>query len=74
MCFDRSQDWNAFFNQPVEDYHKWLTDGIYEEAEMAIVDLIKLSQAQTVVADRPYPLFERNGLYFTKAIEAKDAG
>ncbi len=61
MCrFDRStfsdDDWNNFYNRPVEEYAQWLTDGTREEAEMAIIDLIKLSQHQRVVADVMIPV------------------
>ena len=56
ISFNRSADWNGFYNQPVEQYHKWLTDGLREEAEMAIIDLIKLSQNKKVIADIIIPV------------------
>jgi hypothetical protein len=55
MCYER-RDWQSFFNRPAEEYAKWLKDGIAEEAEMAIIDLIKLSQDQRVIADVHIPL------------------
>ena len=55
MCYERG-DWQSFFNRPAEEYAKWLKDGIAEEAEMAIIDMIKLSQDQRVIADVHIPL------------------
>lgn len=40
-----------FFSQPPKKYADWLDESIYEEAEFAIMDLIKLSQSHKVVAD-----------------------
>lgn len=56
MCVKRNEDWNAFFNQPVEKYHRWLSAGLAEEAEMAIVDLMRLAETQIVVADVMIPV------------------
>lgn len=60
ICCDRSkftyEDWNDFYNRKPEEYHQWLMDGLREEAEMAIIDLIKLSQNQKVVADVMIPI------------------
>lgn len=55
LCYERG-DWDRFFNRPAEEYAKWLKDGIAEQAEMAIIDLIKLSQDQRVIADVHIPL------------------
>jgi len=55
MCYERG-DWQNFFNRPVDEYVKWLKDSIAEHAEMAIIDLIKLSQHQQVIADVHIPL------------------
>ena len=55
MCYER-RDWQSFFNRPAEEYAKWLKDGIAEQAEMAIIDLIKFSQDQRVIADVHIPL------------------
>ena len=55
MCYER-RDWQSFFNRPAEEYAKWLEDSIAEQAEMAIIDLIKLSQDQRVIADVHIPL------------------
>ncbi len=51
MCHDRSLDWSGFYNQPADRYHQWLDATVREEAEMAIIDLIKLSHSQRIVAD-----------------------
>lgn len=51
MSMDRSKDWHGFFSQPIEQYSKWLTDSMNEETEFAIMDLIKLSHHQKVIAD-----------------------
>jgi hypothetical protein len=55
MCYERG-DWQSFFNGPPDEYAKWLEDSIAEQAEMAIIDLIKLSQNQRVIADVDIPL------------------
>ena len=55
MCYER-RDWQSFFNRPADEYAKWLKDGIAEQAEMTIIDLIKLSQNQRVIADVHIPL------------------
>jgi hypothetical protein len=55
MCYERG-DWQSFFNRPAAEYAKWLRDGIAEQAEMAIIDLIKLSQDQRVIADVHIPM------------------
>lgn len=43
ISLDRSKDWYGFFSQPVEAYYNYLTDALREEAEFAIVDLIKVA-------------------------------
>jgi len=50
MCYDR-RDLESFLNRPADEYAQWLQASIAEEAEMEIIDLIKLSQDQRVVAD-----------------------
>jgi adenylate kinase family enzyme len=55
MCYER-RDMQSFFNRPVDEYANWLKDSIAEQAEMAIIDLIKLSQNQKVIADVHIPL------------------
>lgn len=55
MCYERG-DLNSFFNRPVDEYAKWLKDTVYEQAEMALIDLIKLSKNQKVIADVQIPL------------------
>jgi len=44
-------DWETYFNRPVQEYSAWLSDALAEELEMSLIDLIKLSQQQKVVAD-----------------------
>lgn len=56
MSFDRSNDWYGYFSQPAHLYHKFLMDSIREQAEFAIMDLIKLSQNQKVIADVIIPI------------------
>lgn len=46
-----TEAWTGFYNQPADKYHQWLDATVREEAEMAIIDLIKLSHSQRVVAD-----------------------
>ena len=55
ITYDRS-DWHRFFSRPPEQYAQWLDQGIAEEAEFAVVDLIKLSQNQKVIADVMIPV------------------
>lgn len=47
----RNIDWHEYFSQPPRQYAKYLEDGIEEETDFAIVDLIKLSEDQKVIAD-----------------------
>ena len=47
----RHMDWHGYFSQPPRQYAKYLDDGLNEETGFAIVDLIKLSQGQKVIAD-----------------------
>lgn len=51
LSADRSRDWHDYFSRPPAQYSKRLRDGLREEAEFAIIDLIKLSQNQKVIAD-----------------------
>jgi len=55
MCYERG-DLKDFFNRPPDLYAQWIIDSITEEAEMAIVDLIQLSQHRKVVADVQIPV------------------
>ena len=43
--------WHGYFSQPPRQYAKVLGDSLKEETGFAIVDLIKLSQDQMVIAD-----------------------
>lgn len=56
LCLDRSKDWHGFFAQEPRKYADWMHQELLEEAEFAIVDLIKLSQNQKVIADVIIPL------------------
>ena len=55
MCCDR-RDLESFLNRPADEYAQWLQASIAEQTEMQIIDLIKLSQDQRVVADVLLPL------------------
>lgn len=55
LSIDKSKDWHGFFSTPPKEYSKWLRDGLAEESEFAIIDLIKLSQNQKVIADVGIP-------------------
>ena len=50
MCIDRT-NWYEFFARPPKQYSQWLRDSMNEQSEFAIIDLIKLSQNQKVIAD-----------------------
>lgn len=52
----KPSDFNKFFNRPVKEYSKWLIDTVYEQAEMAIIDLIKMSKNQKIIADVIIPV------------------
>lgn len=54
MLFER-HDWHAFFSRPPQEYSKWLNGVSYEQLEFSIIDLIKLSQNQKVIADVSFP-------------------
>lgn len=56
LSLDRSQDWHGYFSQSPKEYSQWLDKSIAEEAEFALMDLIKLSQTQKVIADVYIPL------------------
>lgn len=48
---ERSKDWHGYFSRPHKQYYQLLEDGLNEEAEFAIIDLIKLSENRKVIAD-----------------------
>lgn len=50
------ESWEEYFNRPYLEYSSWLRQSIDEQLEMVIIDLIKLSQQQQVVADLHLPL------------------
>ncbi len=56
LSLDRSRDWHGFFSQPPEKYSRWLEDGLYEEAEFAVMDLVKLAENRVVIADAQIPV------------------
>lgn len=45
------QDANAFFGRTVEEYKQWLIKNTREQLEFVLLDLIRLSQNQTVLCD-----------------------
>lgn len=56
LSLDRSKDWHGFFSQEPRKYADWLHEELMEEAEFVIMDLIKLSQNQKLIADVIIPL------------------
>lgn len=50
MCYQRV-DFEKNLNRPVDEYSKWMYDSLKEQSEMVLIDLIKLSENQIVVAD-----------------------
>lgn len=56
ISFDRSIDWHGYFSQEPSQYAKWLDLGLKEETEFVIMDLIKTSQNQKVIADVIIPI------------------
>ena len=42
---------DAFFGRTVEEYKKWLVDNTREQLDFVLLDLIRLSQNQTVLCD-----------------------
>jgi len=55
MCYGR-RDLESFLDRHADEYAQWLHASLAEGAEMEIIDLIKLSQDQRVVADVLIPL------------------
>ena len=55
MCYQR-KDWDEFFNRTPEDYVASIQGGIPEEAQMALIDLIEMSQNQKVITDTFIPV------------------
>jgi len=55
MCYKR-KDLYSFFNRPYDEYGQWFKDTVREQAEMAIIDLIKLSKDEKIIADVEIPL------------------
>ena len=45
------KDADAFFGRTVEEYKKWLIDNTREQLDFVLLDLIRLSQSQTVLCD-----------------------
>lgn len=56
LSLDRSKDWHGYFSQEPSKYAAWLQAELEEEAEFVIMDLIKLSQNQKVIADVIIPI------------------
>lgn len=56
LSLDRSKDWHGFFSQEPRKYADWMYRELLEEAEFAIMDLVKISQKQKVIADVIIPL------------------
>lgn len=45
------RSWDEYFNRPYLEYSKWLIQSLKEQIPMVLIDLIKLSQVQPVIAD-----------------------
>lgn len=57
ISMDRSKvSWHKYFSQSPKEYAEWLDAEMEEEAEFAIMDLIKISQSQKVIADVSIPV------------------
>lgn len=56
MSLDRAADWHGYFAQPPRQYAKWLADSAREQAEFAIIDLIRLAKDGPVIADTNIPV------------------
>lgn len=56
ISLDKSKDWHGFFARSPKEYGDWLDQSVAEEAEFAIMDLIKLSKNQKVIADVCIPV------------------
>lgn len=55
LCYQR-EDFNEYFNRPPKEQSTWLHNSFREEAEMEIIDLIKLSEHQKVITDTIIPI------------------
>jgi len=47
----RPADWEAYFNRPYREYHKWLCDCGDEQLPLVLLELIRLSADRMVAAD-----------------------
>jgi hypothetical protein len=43
--------WEYYFNRPVPEYSKWLSDSSSEELEMILVDLLRLPSDKKIIVD-----------------------
>lgn len=55
FCYQR-RDWDAFFNRTPEEYERWIYEGSAEEAELEVLDLVRLSEHQRVITDTIIPI------------------
>lgn len=58
LSFDRSKDWYGYFSQPVESYYRYFKDCLKEEAEFAIVELLKIASTtdKKIIFDGMIPI------------------
>lgn len=50
------ESWEHYFNRPYREYSKWLNDSMNEQLPMLLIELIKLSENQKVIADMIMPV------------------
>ncbi|MEA4821072.1 MAG: hypothetical protein VB122_02380 [Erysipelotrichales bacterium] len=49
-------DWEYYFNRPAEEWDNWLKDSGLEHLQYMLIELIKLSQGNIVIADLHLPI------------------
>lgn len=49
-------DWEYYFNRPIVEWDKWLSETSLEHLEYMLIELIKLSQTNHVIADLHLPI------------------
>lgn len=52
----QNTDWEYFFNRPAEQYIEWLEQVSMEYLEYGLIEIIKLSQINTVITDIQVPI------------------
>lgn len=64
MCYRRQsrEDWECYFSRSVDEYTKWMGESLHEQSKMVIMDLIKISANQTVIADVLFEPYDIDGI------------